>query len=49
MLDHLIEARGWYLQLAGASQESWRYLLSNDTLKGLIETDPSFKPLLAAS
>ena len=49
MLDHLIEARRWYLQLAGATQESWRYLLSNDTLKGLIEADPSFKPLLAAS
>ncbi len=49
MVDHLIEARRWYLQLAGATQESWRYLLSNDTLKGLIEADPAFKPLLAAS
>jgi len=49
MLDHLIEARRWYLPLAGATPESWRYLLSNDTLKGLIETDPSFKPLLASS
>ncbi|MGH7252490.1 MAG: hypothetical protein ACREIE_01700, partial [Nitrospiraceae bacterium] len=49
MLDHLIEARRWYLQLSGATQESWQYLLSNDTLKGLIEADPSFQPLLAAS
>jgi hypothetical protein len=47
MLKHLQEARQWYLQLAGATPESWRYLLANDTLKGVIEADPSFKPLLA--
>ena len=48
MLERLTEARRWYLQLSGATEESWRYLLSNDTLKGLIETDPTFQPLLAA-
>jgi hypothetical protein len=49
MLSHLQEAQRWYMQLAGASQESWRYLLANDTLKGVIEADPALKPLLAAS
>ncbi|MGH7235584.1 MAG: hypothetical protein ACREIO_04305, partial [Nitrospiraceae bacterium] len=49
MLDHLIEARRWSLQLSGATQESWQYLLSNDTLKGLIQADPAVQPLLAAS
>jgi hypothetical protein len=49
MLEHLQEAQRWYRQLAGASVESWRYLLANDTLKGVIEADPAFKPLLAAS
>ena len=49
MLEELTEARRWYLQLAGASVDSWRYLLLNDTLKGVVEADPAFKPLLTAS
>lgn len=49
MLERLTEARNWYLQLPGASRDSWRYLLANDILKGVIETDPVFRPLLAAS
>jgi tetratricopeptide (TPR) repeat protein len=49
MLEKLTEARRWYLQLAGASGDSWRYLLLNNTLKGVVEADPAFKPLLTAS
>ncbi len=49
ILEHLTEAHRWYGQLAGTSQESWRYLLSNSTMKGLIESDPALQPLLAAS
>ncbi|TLY26902.1 MAG: hypothetical protein E6K64_00415 [Nitrospirae bacterium] len=49
MLEKLTEARRWYLQLAGASVDSWRFLLLNDTLKGVVEADPAFKPLLTAS
>jgi tetratricopeptide (TPR) repeat protein len=49
MLEKLTEARRWYLQLAGASVDSWRYLLLNDTLKGVVEADPAFQPLLTAS
>ncbi len=48
MLEHLTEARRWYLQVGGASQDSWRYLLANDTLKGVVEADPAFHSLLAA-
>jgi hypothetical protein len=29
--------------------DSWRYLLQNDTLKGVVEADPAFKLLLTAS
>ncbi|TAJ27216.1 MAG: hypothetical protein EPO64_05700, partial [Nitrospirae bacterium] len=47
MLAHLTEAQQWYLKLTGASPESWRYLLGNDTLKGVLDADPIFKPLLA--
>ena len=48
ILEHLTEARRWYLQVGGASPDSWRYLLANDTLKGVVEADPAFQSLLAA-
>ncbi|MDE3224095.1 MAG: hypothetical protein KGN30_01635 [Nitrospirota bacterium] len=49
MLDLLTEAKRWYLELDGATDASWRYLLGNDTLKGVLEADPLFKPLLAGT
>ena len=49
MLEHLTEARRWFQQLAGTSDASWHYLLSNDTLKGVVAADPLFKPLLTSS
>jgi hypothetical protein len=48
MLTLLQEARNLYEQLPGATLQSWTYLLDNDTLKGLVQTDPSFQSLLAA-
>lgn len=47
MLEHLTEARGWYLKLPGSSPKSWVYLLSNDNMKGVVEADPAFQPLMA--
>ncbi len=49
MVDLLKEARSYFQQLPGATPEAWAYLLQNDTLKGFVETDPSFKALLAAN
>lgn len=49
MLERLTEARRWFQQLPGASEASWHYLLSNDTLKGVVAADPLFKPLLTSS
>lgn len=49
MLEHLTEAHRWFLQLGGATPDAWRYLLANDTLKGVVEADPVFAPLLATS
>jgi hypothetical protein len=49
MLELLTEARRWYLRLPGASQDSWQFLLLNDTLKGVIEADPSFQSLFVSS
>jgi len=49
MLTLLQEARDWYEQLPGATLQSWIYLFDNDTLKGFVQTDPSFQSLLAAN
>jgi len=48
MLNLLQLAKEWYEKIPGASQQSWAYMLENDTLKGIVETDPTFKSLLAA-
>jgi hypothetical protein len=49
MVGLLKEARSYFEQLPGATPEAWAYLLQNDTLKGFVDTDPSFKALLAAN
>ncbi|HZS12165.1 MAG TPA: hypothetical protein VFA38_07930 [Nitrospirales bacterium] len=49
ILKHLTDAREAYLKISGATPASWRYLLENDNVKGVVEADPAFKPLLAAS
>jgi hypothetical protein len=49
MLKLLTEARQWYQKIPGASNQSWAYMLENDTLKGLVKTDPAFQSLLASN
>ncbi len=49
MLELLKEARHWYLQIPGATDQSWVFLLQNDTLKGFVETDPAFQSLVIAN
>ncbi len=49
MLELLTEARRWYRQVPGASQDSWQFLLLNDTLKGITRADPSFQSLFVSS
>ncbi len=48
MLGLLQEAKEWYEKIPGANPQSWAYMLENDTLKGIVETDPTFKSLLAS-
>lgn len=49
MVQLLTDAHHWYMRLPGSSQASWLYLLGNDTLKGVVNADPAFKPLLAGA
>ncbi|MDR4501024.1 MAG: hypothetical protein MRJ96_06185 [Nitrospirales bacterium] len=48
MLELLKQSRGWFEQVPGATPEAWAYMLNNDTLKGFVNTDPSFQALVAA-
>lgn len=48
MLTILQDARHWYETIPGTSMQSWAYFLHNDTLKGLVESDPSFQSLLVS-
>ncbi|MDR4494206.1 MAG: hypothetical protein R3B74_07250 [Nitrospirales bacterium] len=48
MLNLLKEAREWFQKIPGATPDAWAFMLNNDTLKGLVDTDPAFKVLLAA-
>ncbi|MGH7232886.1 MAG: hypothetical protein ACREJU_16235 [Nitrospiraceae bacterium] len=47
VLEQLTAAKDWYLKLPGSTPDSWRYLLANDNMKGLVEADPAFQTLLA--
>ena len=49
LLERLTEAKTLYLALPGASPASWKYLLSHESLKIVLDADPIFKALLANS
>ena len=49
LLERLTEAKALYLALPGASPASWKYLLSYESLKIVLDADPVFAPLLAGS
>ncbi|WP_447969752.1 hypothetical protein [Nitrospira sp. M1] len=48
MVDLLTQSRDWFDQIPGATPEAWDYMLHNDTLKGFVNTDPTFQSLVAA-
>ncbi len=48
MLSHLTDAKRWFMQVDGATEEAWRMLLRNETLKRVIDADPAFQHLVAA-
>ncbi len=48
ILRHLRDAKSWYLKVPGGTEQSWRILLGNETLKAVIDADPSLQQLVAA-
>ncbi|MGD9725747.1 MAG: hypothetical protein AB7G68_09025 [Nitrospiraceae bacterium] len=49
MLEHLTDAKQWYDQIPNSTPAAWQYVLGSEQLKAVLDADPAFKPLLAAS
>jgi len=48
MLALLTEARKWFTEVPGQSQEIWNFFIGADTLKSVLDADPIFQPLMAS-
>lgn len=48
MLALLTEARKWFAEVPGRSQEIWNFFIGADSLKSVLDADPIFQPLLAS-
>lgn len=48
MLANLTQAKQFFELTPGATPQVWSYLLSRDSLKALLDADPTFEPLLTA-
>ncbi len=49
MLHHLTEAKRWFDEVPGKTDEVWRYFLHSDLLKAILDADPQFQPILATA
>jgi len=49
MLYHLTEAKRWFDEIPGKDDEVWRYFLHSELLKAVLDADPMFQPILAAT
>jgi hypothetical protein len=49
MLQHLTEAKRWFDDIPGRDDEVWRYFLASEGLKAVLDADPMFQPILAAT
>jgi hypothetical protein len=49
MLQHLTEAKRWFDEVPGRTDEVWRYFLHSELLKAILDADPTFQPILATA
>jgi hypothetical protein len=49
MLQHLTEAKRWFDEVPGKTDEVWRYFLHSELLKAILDADPIFQPILATA
>jgi len=48
MLALLTEARKWFVEVPGQTQEIWNFFIGAESLKSVLDADPVFQPLLAS-
>ncbi|CUS32287.1 conserved exported hypothetical protein [Candidatus Nitrospira nitrosa] len=49
MLHHLTEAKRWFDEIPGKDDEVWQYFLHRELLKAVLDADPMFQSILAAT
>lgn len=47
ILDRLLEARRWFVEVPGQTQDIWYFFIGSEQLKMVLDADPIFQPLLA--
>jgi hypothetical protein len=48
ILKRLTEAKRWFTEVPGNSQQIWDFFIGADSMKSVLNADPIFQPLLAA-
>lgn len=48
ILQHLNEAKRWYGEVPGHTQEVWNFFIGSEQLKMVLDADPIFQPFLAS-
>ncbi len=49
LLHHVTEAKRWFDEVPGKTDEVWRYFLHSELLKAVLDADPIFQPILATA
>ena len=49
LLHHVTEAKRWFDEVPGRTDEVWRYFLHSELLKAVLDADPMFQPILATA
>jgi len=49
ILERLTEAKRWFVEVPGQTQEVWNFFIGSEQLKMVLDADPIFQPLLAAA
>lgn len=49
LLRHVTEAKRWFDEVPGKTDEVWRYFLHSELLKAVLDADPIFQPILATA
>ncbi len=49
LLERLTEAKKWFAEIPGQNPDIWNFFIGAESLKAVLDADPIFQPLLAAT